>query len=227
MPAWAVWGGLLQQGALRARLAVVYGSGHKVERDEPEEVSGPQKCFWGNSLTGCSVKRVWWLIRQAWSLLPSIARFQLCALLVSERGLKAPGSPVKGLVCSESLPDSSVNFELFFDDLDCFYGACFGRCFCRGMGDGLLGYSRSTWSLMCLGSWWRGSGMGRLRVWVRLCQYCLLFPVPVPASTPGMNSSGIITWGSTGSRWRWRTWPALTRSWLTTCTSSQPNTCSW
>ena len=108
MPAWAVWGGLLQQGALRARLAVVYGSGHKVERDEPEEVSGPQKCFWGNSLTGCSVKRVWWLIRQAWSLLPSIARFQLCALLVSERGLKAPGSPVKGVVCSESLPDSSA-----------------------------------------------------------------------------------------------------------------------
>lgn len=79
------------------------------------------------------LKRVWWLIRQAWSLLPFIARFQLCALLVSERGLKAPGSPVKGLVCSESLPDLCVNFELFFDnDLDCFHGACFERCFCGG-----------------------------------------------------------------------------------------------
>lgn len=32
------------------------------------------------------------------------------------------------------------------------------------MGDGLLGYSRSTWRLMCLGSWWPGSGMGRLGV---------------------------------------------------------------
>lgn len=30
------------------------GSGHKVERDEAEEVSGPQKCFGDNSLTGCS-----------------------------------------------------------------------------------------------------------------------------------------------------------------------------
>ena len=28
---------------------------------------------------------------------------------------------------------------------------------------------------MCLGSWWRGSGVGRLRLWVLLSQYCLLF----------------------------------------------------
>ena len=38
----------------QSRTGCLCGSGHKVERDEAEEVSGPQKCFGDNSLTGCS-----------------------------------------------------------------------------------------------------------------------------------------------------------------------------